>query len=214
MVRPSNTPNSRSRRRSSRIGRLGPAGEPARLADRLGGLLGADVGRGEQITSGRSCSGSAANQRPVASAWLWPRSLSGTSTSRRSRSMTLRPASCAASRATLPWLCPWRTSHRRLGQCWVLDQCVLLSSGQSMSASIGSPLVDAKRCPSERAADERVHMATTIEELEARRAAAQLGGGEKRIAAQHAKGRLTARERLSRAARPRIVRGSRHVCRA
>src|SRR5438128_6281019 len=39
-------------------------------------------------------------------------------------------------------------------------------------------------------------MATTIEELEKRRAAARLGGGEKRIAAQHAKGRLTARERL------------------
>ncbi len=40
-------------------------------------------------------------------------------------------------------------------------------------------------------------MATTIEELESRRAAARQGGGEKRIAAQHAKGRLTARERLS-----------------
>ena len=40
-------------------------------------------------------------------------------------------------------------------------------------------------------------MATIIDELEARRAAARLGGGEKRIAAQHAKGRLTARERLS-----------------
>ncbi|MBV9931713.1 MAG: acyl-CoA carboxylase subunit beta [Alphaproteobacteria bacterium] len=40
-------------------------------------------------------------------------------------------------------------------------------------------------------------MATTIEELEARRAAAKLGGGAKRIEAQHAKGRLTARERLS-----------------
>src|ERR1700738_562214 len=39
-------------------------------------------------------------------------------------------------------------------------------------------------------------MATTIEELEARRRQAQLGGGEKRIAAQHAKGRLTARERI------------------
>ena len=39
-------------------------------------------------------------------------------------------------------------------------------------------------------------MATTIEELEARRRQARLGGGEKRIAAQHAKGRLTARERL------------------
>src|SRR5881409_2415691 len=40
-------------------------------------------------------------------------------------------------------------------------------------------------------------MATTIEELERRREQARLGGGEKRIAAQHAKGRLTARERLS-----------------
>ena len=40
-------------------------------------------------------------------------------------------------------------------------------------------------------------MATTIEKLETRREQARLGGGEKRIAAQHAKGRLTARERLS-----------------
>jgi acetyl-CoA carboxylase carboxyltransferase component len=35
-----------------------------------------------------------------------------------------------------------------------------------------------------------------IEKLEAKREAARMGGGEKRIAAQHAKGRLTARERL------------------
>src|SRR6185503_9625842 len=40
-------------------------------------------------------------------------------------------------------------------------------------------------------------MATTIEELEKRRELAKLGGGEKRIASQHAKGRLTARERLN-----------------
>src|SRR5687767_4267057 len=40
-------------------------------------------------------------------------------------------------------------------------------------------------------------MATTIEELEKRRELARLGGGDKRIEAQHAKGRLTARERLS-----------------
>jgi propionyl-CoA carboxylase beta chain len=39
-------------------------------------------------------------------------------------------------------------------------------------------------------------MATTIEELERRREQARLGGGEKRIEAQHGKGRLTARERL------------------
>src|SRR6188768_1359291 len=40
-------------------------------------------------------------------------------------------------------------------------------------------------------------MATMIDELEKRRELARLGGGEKRIAAQHAKGRLTARERLT-----------------
>ncbi|WP_164155391.1 acyl-CoA carboxylase subunit beta [Sandarakinorhabdus rubra] len=39
-------------------------------------------------------------------------------------------------------------------------------------------------------------MLKQLEELERRREAARLGGGEKRIAAQHAKGRLTARERL------------------
>ncbi len=39
-------------------------------------------------------------------------------------------------------------------------------------------------------------MKDVLSELEARRAGARLGGGEKRIAAQHAKGKLTARERL------------------
>ncbi len=39
-------------------------------------------------------------------------------------------------------------------------------------------------------------MENVIKELEKRRAAARLGGGEARIAAQHAKGKLTARERL------------------
>ncbi|WP_265571572.1 acyl-CoA carboxylase subunit beta [Sphingomicrobium nitratireducens] len=40
-------------------------------------------------------------------------------------------------------------------------------------------------------------MSSTIETLEAKREAARLGGGQKRIDAQHAKGRLTARERLT-----------------
>ncbi len=39
-------------------------------------------------------------------------------------------------------------------------------------------------------------MSANIPELERRRAAARLGGGEKRVAAQHAKGKLTARERV------------------
>ncbi|MBB3934600.1 acyl-CoA carboxylase subunit beta [Aureimonas phyllosphaerae] len=39
-------------------------------------------------------------------------------------------------------------------------------------------------------------MSSTIEELERRRAAAREGGGERRVAAQHGKGKLTARERL------------------
>ena len=36
-----------------------------------------------------------------------------------------------------------------------------------------------------------------LEKLRAKRAAALLGGGEKRIAEQHAKGKLTARERIA-----------------
>jgi propionyl-CoA carboxylase beta chain len=39
-------------------------------------------------------------------------------------------------------------------------------------------------------------MSANIAELERRRAAAKLGGGQKRIDAQHANGKLTARERL------------------
>ena len=39
-------------------------------------------------------------------------------------------------------------------------------------------------------------MQKMLEELERRRAAARLGGGQRRIEAQHAKGKLTARERL------------------
>src|SRR3546814_2694540 len=39
-------------------------------------------------------------------------------------------------------------------------------------------------------------MLDKLAELESRRAAARMGGGQKRIDAQHGKGRLTARERL------------------
>lgn len=40
-------------------------------------------------------------------------------------------------------------------------------------------------------------MLKVLEELEKRREAARLGGGQARIDAQHAKGRLTARDRKS-----------------
>ena len=39
-------------------------------------------------------------------------------------------------------------------------------------------------------------MKKNIEELEKRKQAAKLGGGENRIEKQHAKGKLTARERI------------------
>lgn len=39
-------------------------------------------------------------------------------------------------------------------------------------------------------------MRSVIDELEQRRAKARLGGGQARIDSQHAKGRLTARERI------------------
>jgi acetyl-CoA carboxylase carboxyltransferase component len=44
--------------------------------------------------------------------------------------------------------------------------------------------------------ERRTRMHDILEQLERKRAAARLGGGEKRIAAQHKKGKLTARERL------------------
>ena len=39
-------------------------------------------------------------------------------------------------------------------------------------------------------------MTDILQQLEDKRAAARLGGGQKRIDAQHAKGKLTARERI------------------
>ena len=39
-------------------------------------------------------------------------------------------------------------------------------------------------------------MKDVIEQLDAKRSAARMGGGETRIEAQHAKGKLTARERI------------------
>src|SRR5579864_984039 len=39
-------------------------------------------------------------------------------------------------------------------------------------------------------------MQKMLEELERRRAAARLGGGQRRVEAQHARGKLTARERI------------------
>lgn len=48
----------------------------------------------------------------------------------------------------------------------------------------------------ESALDWGVAMSANVAELEKRRAASKLGGGQKRIEAQHAKGRLTARERI------------------
>src|SRR5262245_60911830 len=39
-------------------------------------------------------------------------------------------------------------------------------------------------------------MQNILDQLEARRAEARLGGGERRVAAQHGKGKLTARERV------------------
>ncbi|WP_374333499.1 carboxyl transferase domain-containing protein, partial [Aestuariivirga sp.] len=40
-------------------------------------------------------------------------------------------------------------------------------------------------------------MQEILEKLEARRVQARAGGGEKRVAAQHSKGKLTARERIA-----------------
>jgi len=49
---------------------------------------------------------------------------------------------------------------------------------------------------SERKFEDRNKMSKAFEVLEERIAEAKLGGGEKRIEAQHKKGKLTARERI------------------
>ena len=56
-----------------------------------------------------------ANQRPNVRDCSSPNQLSGTSTSRISMSISLWPAASAASRATLPALSPWRTTHKMSG---------------------------------------------------------------------------------------------------
>ena len=52
------------------------------------------------------------------------------------------------------------------------------------------------RCPATAAKTEGARVQKILEELESRRAEARIGGGQRRIDAQHAKGKLAARERL------------------
>jgi acetyl-CoA carboxylase carboxyltransferase component len=54
-------------------------------------------------------------------------------------------------------------------------------------------------------------MQKKIDELRQKRASLYLGGGEKRIARQHEKGKLTARERLGSIVRRRYFSGSKSV---
>ena len=57
-------------------------------------------------------------------------------------------------------------------------------------------------------------MQEILEQLDAKRAAARLGGGERRIKAQHERGKLTARERIELLLDPGLVRRDGHVRRA
>ena len=57
-------------------------------------------------------------------------------------------------------------------------------------------------------------MKEMLARLDARRERARLGGGKERISAQHAKGKLTARERIELLLDHELVRGVRHVRRA
>jgi propionyl-CoA carboxylase beta chain len=82
--------------------------------------------------------------------------------------------------------------HRRLDGG--VRQAVL---NQEHYASETVVAVDRGRASVKEPAARREALATTIEELEKRRELARIGGGAKRIEAQHQKGRLTARERLS-----------------
>ncbi len=55
---------------------------------------------------------------------------------------------------------------------------------------------EAREAPDEVKAGEKTGMRPLVEDLHARREKAKLGGGEKRIALQHERGKLTARERI------------------
>ena len=57
----------------------------------------------------------------------------------------------------------------------------------------------------------RAASSTLVDDLHERRAKIKLGGGAEKIAAQHAKGKLTARERDRPAGRPRHLRRDRHA---
>src|SRR5690348_1665629 len=130
------------------------------------------------MISGRSALGSAANHRPAAAACSMPRSDSGTSTSLMSMSISCAPASSAASRATLPWLCPCRTSHSLSGQFWRSGQfcrirtsscgrklhrqyCARLFGGDGGRLLALALLIHApERC--QRLADDLVHVVITV----------------------------------------------------
>ena len=109
----SSTPNSRSRRRSStsRSTRPHAGGLAARCARSRRART-----YGERGTrSGARPLAGTRTSAPTAAACRSPSSDSGTSMSRCAMSMRASPPASAASRATLPALCPWRSSHRVLG---------------------------------------------------------------------------------------------------
>ena len=77
-------------------------------------------------------------------------------------------------------LTPAAAAHRLLGH---LDEPDRASDGNDARWRVGL-------------SETEVFMHEIIRQLDAKRAAARLGGGQKRIDAQHAKGKLTARERI------------------
>ena len=69
---------------------------------------------------------------------------------------------------------------------------------------------EAPEAPAEVEAGEQTGMKALVEDLHGRREKAKLGGGEEKIALQHERGKLTARERIDLLVDPGNLRRARH----
>jgi len=87
---------------------------------------------------GFAAAGIRPTQRPNAAACCSPNGDSGVSTSRVAMSISGKPAASAASRATLPALCPWRTIHNCCGDfCSIVRYNVLWHKWKTLWLSRG-----------------------------------------------------------------------------
>jgi hypothetical protein len=160
---------------------VAPAGAAAqRLAGPGRGRL---LGRRDRIQ--RPCRPPTASWPRAASSRRWPGCGSASTPGSSRRFASTRPCASLLPQTDRP---TWRRAalaclHRRTKSA----AGALIYPSSALSAAIESRAIS-------RPEEKTMH--DIIEQLEKKRAAARLGGGQKRIDAQHGKGKLTARERL------------------